>query len=953
MKKIVFSFLLTLMVLCAYAVPAKKGVIRTLTLTNGTTVTAQLVGDEHGHYWLASDGKAYQAVEGTDVFQQVDARQVMLRAQEKRTKENARRARKMKQRRVGAVGEYIGQKKGLIILVNFSNVSFKANDDNELYQRIANEENFNEGNFKGSMYDYFYAQSEGKFELTFDVVGPVTVSNTQSYYGSNNSRGDDKYPATMVIEALDLVDEEVNFADYDWNNDGEVDQVYVVYAGKGEADGGASSTIWPHEWQLSSASWYGDGTGAQTLDGVVIDTYACGSELNGSGSLAGIGTMCHEFSHCLGYPDFYDTDYSGGQGMGNWSLMDSGSYNGDGYQPSGYTSYERWMAGWKIPIELRTTQSVTNMKSLQNGGESYVIYNKGNENEYFLLENRQLEGWDASLPGSGLLILHVDYDADVWAANEPNDDPSHQRMTWIPADNEYQYYIYQGTRYYTEDGMAHDPYPYGSVNAFNKSTTPAAKFYNKNSDGTYFMNESVESIKKNSDKTVSFNFVGLSNLANPVFTPAAGSYVEAQQVTISCETEGVSIYYTTDGTTPSASSTLYEEPITVDKTTTIKAIAIADDDESEVVSAKYVIRNIPTSKVTTFQRVHSLDEMASGLRYVIVCENKAKAAGALSTSGKNPHLASTSVTMSDDKELVTITDDTQIFFVEGNQEGWTFMNNKGKFLYCTDVKKLAFSDDELTWTLADDGDAGVGMTFGQYGTMLYNVGSPRFNTYTSSPTVQMVVAHLYVEVELPEYIDVAIDESGYGTLYYGEKNLVVPADIEAYTYNVVDGVLTISKTYGEGSILPAGTGVVLKAATGDYVFAVTSNEGEGDAANLLRGLDVKGMTGGNSQSRKDNFYFYGFMAPEGQNAGFYWKEEGGAPFESMAHEAYLVLNQELVPDIKALLLDGTVLTGIREVTVSNAPSGNQIVYDLQGRRVFATKLPKGIYIVGGKKVVVK
>ena len=87
------------------------------------------------------------------------------------------------------------------------------------------------------------------------------------------------------------------------------------------------------------------------------------------------------------------------------------------------------------------------MKSLQNGGESYVIYNKGNENEYFLLENRQLEGWDASLPGSGLLILHVDYDADVWAANEPNDDPSHQRMTWIPADNEYQYYIYQDTRY--------------------------------------------------------------------------------------------------------------------------------------------------------------------------------------------------------------------------------------------------------------------------------------------------------------------------------------------------------------------------------------------------------------------------------------------------------------------------------------------------------------------------
>lgn len=584
---LLFMVLLTAAV---YAVPAKPGMTRLLTLTDGTTVKATLVGDEHGHYWLGADGQAYQASERADAFQLVDKADVTMRAQARRSFANQRRIRHLAPRRVGEVGAITGKKKGLIILVNFSNVAFQSANNNALYQRIANEKNFSYGKFKGSMSDYFYAQSDGQFELTFDVVGPVTVSNTQSYYGSNDSYGDDKHPAEMVIEALKKADSTVNFADYDWNGDGEVEQVYVVYAGKGEADGGASTTIWPHEYSLSAANNYGDGSGPQTLDGVTIDTYACGAELNGqTGSIAGIGTMCHEFSHCLGYPDFYDTDYSGGQGMGNWDLMDSGSYNGDGYQPAGYTSYERWVAGWKEPIELEVTQSITNMKALTNGGESYVIYNQGHPNEYFLLENRQQSGWDAGIPGAGLLILHVDYDETIWAENKPNDTPSRQRMTWIPADNEYQYTTYQGTKYYSEEGMANDPFPYGSVNAFNKSTTPAAKFYNKNTDGTYYLDSSVEEITQNADGTISFRFKGLVNVATPKFSPAPGRYTEAQTVSISCSTEGATIYYTLDGTTPSAGSTLYSQPIAISETTTIKAVAVLDGEESKVASAKYVI----------------------------------------------------------------------------------------------------------------------------------------------------------------------------------------------------------------------------------------------------------------------------------------------------------------------------------------------------------------------------
>ncbi len=509
MKKQFFcTLMMALIALSAFAVPAKPGITKKLTLTDNTTVTATLVGDEHGHYWLASNGKAYLDVDGTEIFQQVNRQEVVKKAQARRSQVNSRRMRRLAPKRVGEIGGIIGEKKGLIILVNFSNASFQEANDNALYQRIANEVGLSEGDFKGSMYDYFYAQSDGQFKLNFDVVGPVTVSKARSYYGENDSEGNDKHPAEMVIEALKLADSQVDYANYDWNDDGEVEQVYVVYAGKGEADGGASSTIWPHEWTLNEAKYYNDGSGAQTLDGVKINTYACGGELSGSGEIAGIGTMCHEFSHCLGYPDFYDTDYSGGQGMGYWDLMDSGSYNGNGHQPAGYTSYERWVAGWKTPIELTTTQTISNMKALTAEGESYVIYNPGNRDEYLLLENRQKMGWDAALPGEGLLILHVDYDASIWASNTPNDVPSHQRMTWIAADNNYQYTMYNDTKYYTTAGMATDPYPYGAVNSFGKNTTPAAKLYNANTDGTNYLNASVEDITQNADGTISFNFKG-------------------------------------------------------------------------------------------------------------------------------------------------------------------------------------------------------------------------------------------------------------------------------------------------------------------------------------------------------------------------------------------------------------------------------------------------------------
>ena len=233
----------------------------------------------------------------------------------------------------------IGKRKGLVILVDFQDVKMQSAHDNAEWNDFFNKSGYNTLGNSGSVHDYFYSQSYGQFDLSFDVVGPVTVSKNMADYGGNDDSGNDKDPGGMVYEACRLVADKVNFADYDWDGDGEVDQVFVIYAGYGEASRPAllPNTIWPHEWTLKAAGY------SLTLNKVKINTYGCTAELNdyGSNNMAGIGTACHEFSHCLGLPDIYDT--SGGDcfGMDLWDVMDYGSYAGNGYCPVGYNTYQR------------------------------------------------------------------------------------------------------------------------------------------------------------------------------------------------------------------------------------------------------------------------------------------------------------------------------------------------------------------------------------------------------------------------------------------------------------------------------------------------------------------------------------------------------------------------------------------------------------------------------------
>lgn len=508
--KFLFLAIALLFSIAASAIPAKPGLWRKITLNDGKTVFAELRGDEHGSYLADRQGNAY-VPNANGTYDVTTPENVLAEIKSFRENvENSANAKGLNKApgRKKAIGiktdksVFQGTKKGIVILAQFPDCKFStttpsqfgSSDIKALYQKIINQKDLSMTPFQGSVKDYFIDQSRGQFELDFDVVGPVTLSNNRDYYGgglyqrsggSYSSVDNDCHAGYMAYEAIQKAQSLVsNWDDYDWDGDGNVDQVFVLFAGQGEADGGADYTIWPHEFSLSSAasneSYYGQYTlyyknssgsykswtaksfGSLSYNNVTIDTYACSNELATNGSngtqINGIGTFCHEFSHCMGYPDMYDTSYSySGCEMASWDLMCAGSYNGSwnngnsnwstidaGYCPAGYSGFERWCAGWLEPKVLTDPAKITNLKPLggtsgnvNDGGDFYVVYADGSDitGEYYTLENRQWYNWDSSLPWCGLLIGYVDYDSGYWTQNKVNvaSTSGHERMTVFEA----------------------------------------------------------------------------------------------------------------------------------------------------------------------------------------------------------------------------------------------------------------------------------------------------------------------------------------------------------------------------------------------------------------------------------------------------------------------------------------------------------------------------------------
>ena len=511
MNKVLLFFFFSIYAMMAVAVPAKRE-RHTLTLADGSKVEAVSMGDETMHFYQTDDGRCLQC-DSLGIAHFIDKELLHARWEAKQAKRQAAQAKRdgaRRAKRKDGRDAMIGSKPGLVILVEFPETPFYFTQTQ--FQRFFNEEGYSDGINKGSVRDYFRDASYGQFDFVFDVVGPVTMSKSLSYYGSNNSNGDDKFPATMVAEAIQLVDGVVDFSKYDWNQDGEVEQIFLIHSGHDEAQGGRTSDIWSHAWTLSEAKDEGDGNGPVTVDGVVVDSYATSSELRGrtGNAIAGIGTACHEFSHCFGLPDFYDTK-GNNFGMSSWDILDYGSYNGGGGTPAAFTSYERAFCGWLEPIELTEPVIIPRMPALTSKPVAYIIRNSGKDDEYFLLENRQQEGWDRYTGGHGMLILHVDYDSEAWANNTVNTVRSHLRMTIVPADNS----LYSGS-------LTGDPWPGTSRKTeFSDTSNPAAQFYNNNAEGNKQMGHAITEISESADGSISFVFdeeaMGIESIQNLKF----------------------------------------------------------------------------------------------------------------------------------------------------------------------------------------------------------------------------------------------------------------------------------------------------------------------------------------------------------------------------------------------------------------------------------------------------
>lgn len=489
-----------------YAVPAKPGLL-TMRQADGTELKVRLVGDERSHYYLSDDGYLLSESGGMFYYADADSRgaivrsDIVARPQAERTPaarrylEGVRMDRVLEalsERRAATVSRYDsrpsvrpsaaspartparggapqravglfdtgfpsrGEQKGLVILVEYQDVKFNTDNPGDYFSRMLNEDGFSDNGGTGCAAEYFRTSSMNQFRPEFDVYGPITLSHGMSYYGGNDYAGNDQHPEQMVIEACQQLDAEVDFSEYDRDGDGFIDNVFVFYAGRGEASGGSANTVWPHSWNVTSAT-----DTPYIFDGVRLDRYACSNEWEG-GRPDGVGTFIHEFSHVMGLPDLYATSYTSAFTPGAWSVLDYGPYNNGGCTPPLYSVYERYSLGWLNPTVI---DGPADIRLRDIGSNEACIIPTGDPNEFFLLENRQQTGWDTYIPGHGMLVWHVDFDEMVWAQNTVNNIPSHQYVDLEEADNSR-----------SEVSRAGDAFPGTSrVTSFTDDTSPSMR----------------------------------------------------------------------------------------------------------------------------------------------------------------------------------------------------------------------------------------------------------------------------------------------------------------------------------------------------------------------------------------------------------------------------------------------------------------------------------------------
>lgn len=388
-----------------------------------------------------------------------------------------------------------GEVRGLFLLVEYPDVKFSEGVSRELYEELLNSESYSGELSTGSVRSYFKDQSGGKFTPVFDVAGPYCMSHPRKHYGYSESGAEPVWE--MFEEACSQADAEgVDFTKYDSDGDGFVDFVFVLYAGYGEAQGGPQESVWPQQVELGYKVW-------TAYDGLILGKGACSCELHGNTGrqLDGIGTVCHEFGHVLGLPDIYDVFYSGSYGLGRWDVMDVGSYNNESRTPAGYTAMEKYTLGWLTPTVLTAQDGMVSLGPSCNTDDAYFIVSDKDADEYYTLENRQRDKWDAALPGHGMLVSHIKYDRAAWESNMVNTSRNpYDHVALVAADN-----------MLTTESEGGDVYPgTEGVTEFSPATRPAQEWHAKGS-GTFSLTGITET-----DGLISF-----------IFAPSAAAGVSA------------------------------------------------------------------------------------------------------------------------------------------------------------------------------------------------------------------------------------------------------------------------------------------------------------------------------------------------------------------------------------------------------------------------------------------
>ncbi len=782
MKKILSTLVLAAMAMSLMAVPARRG-WQTKTQPDGTTITVRHMGDEFFHYWEDQNGNQVKQ-DANGYWQVVGVAPTGEQAVQRMAARRAARPNSVMPRMATKPSSL--PTKLLVLVVNFKDIKMKSAHNATYFESALN-------TGSNSAKAFFNESSDGNYVPTFDIFGPLTLDSNESVYGENDKDGDDKDPARMAIDACaKAYAAGCNFANYDNDGDGVVDNVYIIYAGKGEADEGADYTIWPHSWDVKSAGYN------QSYNGKRIGHYACSSELDGSGNFDGIGTFCHEFSHVIGLPDYYDTDYGknyeNDATPGKWSLMDGGSYNAD---PPLYSIFDKYFMGWATPKILKGKETVTlgigsDYARQITSTDALVPYS--NTNTVYYVENRsENDPFDRSLPGKGMLIWKVQFNQTAWNNNNLNNTAGTLRYTVVSAAGKT-----------TGIGTSKDAFPAGgtSVSLYsdnnhkitevtrNSSTEVVTFKYNggsekvtitfngngKGTPGSASLTETTAgggvTLPNVTGVTSGYTFLGWAT-SSTATTPDAGTAGQNFKSAVNCtlwavyKREGyVNVEYNLEGITKvtgpaageflktggysatftategryeplTAANCLYEVTVNgVDKTSNYASL-VGNTLTITIAAANItgdIVVTIIGTKIkgsNTFELIESTSDLSAGDEVIFVCEGKGVAATNLVY--EKTFLGSEEVTITDHQVDLEDDSEVQVFTLGGTTGNWTFAREDGTKLGVTGVKNISFGSSATnTWTISiSSGTASVTSTTSSYGTMKYNSDAPRFTTYGS------------------------------------------------------------------------------------------------------------------------------------------------------------------------------------------------------------------------------